>query len=107
VDYIPFAFPTGITKNPEIKPDNYEYFNVYPNPLNPEILLKFNLQNSGYVSIFVFDLAGREISQIESGFLNSGIHERNWNSKGLSSGVYIIRLKTQDNILAKRVAVIK
>jgi hypothetical protein len=90
-----------------IRPDDYEYLNVYPNPFNPEILLRFNLKNPGYVSINVFDIAGREISQIAGGFLNAGIHERNWNSKGLSSGVYIIRLETPNKIHAKRVAVIK
>lgn len=107
VDYIPFAFATGIPVNLEIKPDNFEYLSVYPNPFNPEMFLRFNIKNSGYVRIKVFDIAGREISQIADGFFNAGIHERNWNSKGLSSGVYIIRLETPNNILAKRVAVIK
>jgi hypothetical protein len=107
VDYIPFVSPTGMTINPEVKIDYYEYLNVYPNPFNPDVLLRFNLKNPGYVRIKVFDIAGREISQIAGGLLNAGIHERNWNSKGLSSGVYIIRLETPDNILAKRVAIIK
>lgn len=107
VDYIPFAFPTGISVNTELKPDNYEYLNVYPNPFNPEILIRFSLKNSGFARIKVFDITGREITQISGGFFNAGSHERNWNSKGLSSGVYIIRLETPNNILAKRIAVIK
>jgi hypothetical protein len=107
VDYIPFAFLTGIKINPEFKIDNYEYLNVYPNPFNPEMLLRFNLKNPGYVRIKVFDITGREVSVISNEYLNAGIHEKNWNSKGLSSSVYIIRLETPNNILSKRVAVIK
>jgi hypothetical protein len=107
VDYIPFAYLTGKIINPEVKIDNYEYLNVYPNPFNPEMLIRFNLKNSGYVRIKVFDITGREISVILNEFLKAGIQEKNWNSKGLSSGVYIIRLETPGNIMSKRVAVIK
>lgn len=106
VDYMPIRILTGVVNNP-VKIDNYEFMNIYPNPFNPEVLIKFRIKTDGYTRIRVYDLLGREVFLIANEYLRAGEYERNWLSKGLPSSVYIIRLETQNSNIAKRVAIVK
>ncbi len=70
----------------------------YPNPLNSTTTIKYELRKSGYVTIKVFNLDGHEVETLMDGFQLSGVYEIEWNSEGLSSGVYIYRLQTDKSI---------
>ncbi len=107
VDYMPIRIITGVVSNPPVKVDTYEFMNIYPNPFNPEVLIKFRIKTDGFTRIRVYDLLGREVYVIANEFLRAGEYERNWLSKGLPSSIYIVRLETQNNNIAKRVAIVK
>jgi hypothetical protein len=106
VDYLPIRTLTSIG-NPVIKVDTYEFLDLYPNPFNPEVTIKFRIKNDGFTRIRIYDLLGREVMQIANEYLKAGEYERNWISKGLASSVYIVRLETSLNTYAKRIAVVK
>jgi hypothetical protein len=106
VDYLPLRTLTGII-NPVVKIDGYEFLDLYPNPFNPEVTIKFRIKNDGFTRIRIYDLLGREVMQIANEYLRAGEYERNWISKGLASSVYIVRLETSLNTYAKRIAVVK
>jgi hypothetical protein len=44
------------------------------------------------VSLKVFDTLGREVSTLLSKELSAGTYSRQWNTAGLSSGIYLYRL---------------
>lgn len=104
---MPIRIITGVVSNPPVKVDTYEFMNIYPNPFNPEVLIKFRIKTDGFTRIRVYDLLGREVYVIANEFLRAGEYERNWLSKGLPSSIYIVRLETQNNNIAKRVAIVK
>ena len=106
VDYIPISTITGIG-NTQIRIDSYEMLEVFPNPYNPSVTIKFNIHTPGFVKMRVYDMLGREVHSILNENLQSGTYERNWNSANLASGIYIISLVTQERTFAKRIAVIK
>jgi hypothetical protein len=106
VDFMPIAGPTAITYNPVVV-DSYEFLDVYPNPFNPEVNIKFRIKNDGVTRIRIYDLLGREVFTVANEFLKAGEYEKNWISKGLPSSVYIIRLETSTSNFAKRVAIVK
>lgn len=106
VDFLPIKTLTGII-NPVVKIDGYEFLDLYPNPFNPEVTIKFRIKNDGFIRIRIYDLLGREVMQIANEYLTAGEYERNWISKGLASSVYIVRLETSLNTYAKRIAVVK
>jgi len=63
---------------------DYKLFNAYPNPFNPSTNIRFQIPNSengkwkmenGFVSLKVYDVTGKEVSTLVSGFLNPGIYE--------------------------------
>jgi len=80
---------------------------IYPNPFNPEVLIKFRIKTDGYTRIRVYDLLGREVYVIANEYMRAGEYERNWLSRGLPSSVYVVRLETQTSNIAKRVAIVK
>jgi len=106
VDHLPIRTTTGIV-NPVVKVDGYEFLDLYPNPFNPEVTIKFRIKNDGYTRIRIYDLLGREVMQIANEYMKAGEYERNWISKGLASSVYIVRLETSLSSYSKRIAVVK
>ncbi len=71
---------------------------VFPNPFNPQTEISFSLPASSEVTLSIYDLRGRKIDTLVSGFLTAGTHTVKWdsrNSEGRSqaSGVYFCKLK--------------
>ena len=67
----------------------------YPNPFNGNTMISFSLQEAGNVDVTVYDVLGRQVSRIYSGYLPSGIHQYAWpaaNEQTPKSGVYYYRL---------------
>ncbi len=106
VDFLPIGGPTVVTGNPVVA-NSFEFLDVYPNPFNPEVMIKFRIANDGVTRIRIYDLLGREIYTVANEFLKAGEYERNWISSGLPSSVYIVRLETAVNSYAKRIAIVK
>jgi flagellar hook assembly protein FlgD len=83
-----------------------------PNPFNPSTTIRFDLARTGYASLEVYDLSGRHVRTLDSGYLSAGQHWALWNGqdehgKTVASGVYFLRLSGQDFVKTQRVALIK
>jgi len=79
----------------------------YPNPFNPNTQFHYSLTNTENIYLAIYDLLGREIYTIHSGLQRKGAHNVQWtgvNNQGdlVPSGVYICRLKTEVEILSKK-----
>jgi len=66
----------------------------YPNPFNPSTIISYDLPRSGLVSLKVYDLYGREVATLVDGARAAGRHQETFDGRGLASGVYFVRLKT-------------
>ena len=64
----------------------------YPNPFNPTTKIRFDLGRDARVELKVYDVLGREVSQVVSGDRPGGAHEVLFDGTDLSSGVYYYRL---------------
>jgi hypothetical protein len=71
----------------------FELQQNYPNPFNPSTTISFNLPAASFVSLRIFDLMGREVSEVISEEMPSGYHQKEWDASGLSSGIYFYRLQ--------------
>ncbi|KAB2840663.1 MAG: T9SS type A sorting domain-containing protein, partial [Melioribacteraceae bacterium] len=71
----------------------FELFQNYPNPFNPTTTIRYQIQNSGFVSLKVFDAIGQEVATLVGETKSSGVHEVTFNGSNLSSGVYVYRLQ--------------
>lgn len=85
----------GILSAVEQAPENYALaLRAYPNPFNPVTQLEVTLPQAGEISVDVFDLLGRHVASIASGFKEAGRHTYTLNADHLPSGMYWARLST-------------
>lgn len=85
---------SGISNNSTVT--EYNLYQNFPNPFNPSTSIKFDIAKSGYVSLNVYDMSGKEIRTLVNGYRQGGNYEVNFNAEGLSSGIYYCRLQTAD-----------
>lgn len=72
---------------------------AFPNPFSKSIAIQFELQNSANVSLEIYDLNGRLVTQlIENQRFNKGISETIWDADQILNGVYLGQLKVEDKI---------
>ncbi|HLP17736.1 MAG TPA: carbohydrate-binding protein, partial [Bacteroidota bacterium] len=64
----------------------------YPNPFNPSTTFSFVLPSRSFLTLGVYDVLGRKVSQVLSEELPAGSYTRQWNAEGLPSGFYFYRL---------------
>jgi len=64
----------------------------YPNPFNPSTVISYSLNGSGYVSLKIYDVTGREVASLVNEYQMTGSHTANFNASNLSSGVYYYSL---------------
>lgn len=64
-----------------------------PNPFNSSITLRYGLMDEGEVSLTIYDLSGREVKRLRSGYQTAGFQSFVWNADELPSGLYIARLE--------------
>jgi hypothetical protein len=85
---------------------------AYPNPFNPTTVISYNLPQAGFVNLKVYDLMGREIRNLSSGFENAGMNSAMWDAKDnqgniVSSGVYIYRLEAAGQAQSNKLILLK
>jgi YVTN family beta-propeller protein len=64
----------------------------YPNPFNPFTTIKFSLSQRSYVTLTVYDVAGREVARLVDEVLFPGQYQITFDGMALNSGVYFYRL---------------
>ena len=88
-----FEGPTQIDKDPPQPPQNLRIFNCYPNPFNPDTVLEFVLNRGNKVKLEIFNILGKKVDTLVTGFQNSGIHRKHWRPQNLPAGIYFARIQ--------------
>jgi hypothetical protein len=98
--------------DPAAVPLKFSLNQNYPNPFNARTLISFTLPSSGQTGLTVYDLLGRRIRVLHSGYLSAGEHSLVWdgtNQSGaiVSSGVYFYRLESVGGAKTMRMLLLK
>ncbi len=86
---------TGIEPGPGVDPS----LAAAPNPFSVASDISFEMLSSGYANLKVFDLGGRLVVTLESGFLPAGTHTVSWDGLDGSGGrvfpgCYLVRFES-------------
>ncbi len=79
----------------------------YPNPFNPITIISYSLPQKGHAEIKVFDVLGREISELVNENKEKGIYKIEFDGSSLASGLYIITLKAGSIFKSSKMLLIK
>ena len=85
------------------------YFNAsnYPNPFNPLTTISYNLPQSTYVTISVYDRLGRQVQILVDQNQDSGQHSVDFNASEYPSGIYFYRIKTSEKTEVRKMLLTK
>jgi hypothetical protein len=97
----------GINQISSIVPDKYNLYQNYPNPFNPETNINFDIPKSGIVKLKIYNILGKEVQTLHSGFLTAGKYEFKFNGSELSSGLYFYKLETGNFMQIMKMVLIK
>jgi photosystem II stability/assembly factor-like uncharacterized protein len=79
----------------------------YPNPFNPTTSIKWQMPESGFVTLKIYDVLDREITTLVNEELSAGKHETSFDASQLSSGIYFYQIKAGNFIQTKKMILIK
>jgi len=105
--FIPPDEPVGIHTTSTNVPDKFSLHQNYPNPFNPATTIKFDIRNSAFTKLSVFDVLGREIQTLVNEELKTGSYSLVFDGSEYNSGVYFYRLSSGDFTETKRMLLIK
>jgi len=83
--------PVGIRNISQLV-DSYQLAQNFPNPFNPTTKIKYALPVSGFVTLKIYDLLGREVKMLINQSSAPGTFIVDFNASELSSGVYFYRI---------------
>ncbi|MEJ2637798.1 MAG: T9SS type A sorting domain-containing protein, partial [Calditrichia bacterium] len=79
----------------------------YPNPFNAQTIIKYYLPVSDFVEVAIYDITGRKMETLESGYIRSGEHRVAWNAADYASGIYVYKLITSEGTVSRKCMLIK
>lgn len=101
-----YELPIGIIPNSNIVSD-YLLQQNYPNPFNPVTKIRFDIPESRFSVLKVFNIIGEEVTTLVNEKLNIGSYEVIFNGSNLPSGVYFYRLTSGDFTQERKMVLVK
>ncbi|MCU0371687.1 MAG: T9SS type A sorting domain-containing protein [Ignavibacteria bacterium] len=82
------SIPTAVQNESGEMPKEYYLNQNYPNPFNPVTRIDFGVSKQAFVSIIVYDMAGRRVSRLINGNYTPGNYHVMFDAGNLPSGIY-------------------
>ncbi|SVB53111.1 uncharacterized protein METZ01_LOCUS205965, partial [marine metagenome] len=96
---------------PSSSSSTFSLLPAFPNPFNSTTTLRYILPQDAFVTLTVFDMFGREITQLVNADQASGFNSLQWNAtdhygKPVSAGVYLYRIRTDSFVQTKKMVLL-
>ncbi len=88
-------------------PQKFQLQQNYPNPFNPTTVISYTIPKSSFVTLKVYNALGQEVATLVNGVKSANTYNVQFDASGLASGIYIYQLKTGNNILSKKMVLMK
>ncbi len=84
----------------------------HPNPFNPDTEIRFELLQTGWAALEIYQISGQRVASLHEGTLESGEHFFRWDGRDsegreLVSGVYLYRLRSEQFDETRKMTLIK
>lgn len=88
-------------------PAGFSLSQNYPNPFNPTTVIGFQIPAAGFISLKIYDINGKELSELVNENLKAGEYKVNFDGKSLPSGIYFYKLATDNFTQTKKMLLVK
>ena len=112
LDFEIYSFTLDVAHDSNAIPTRYALYPNHPNPFNPATTIRFDLPRDTELILAVYDVLGREVYQILSGYAMAGHHRelfygRDRNGRVVPSGLYFARLSTPDFVKSVKMILLR
>jgi hypothetical protein len=93
-------------------PDTYSLHQNFPNPFNPITTLRYDLPEDASVIISIYDMLGREVTQLVNTTQEAGFKSVQWDAtdsmgRPVSAGVYLYQIHAGEFVQTKKMVLLK
>ena len=88
-------------------PEQFSLEQNYPNPFNPTTTIRFGLDVQDHVQLDVFNILGQKVHTLVNENRTAGWHRVSFDASRLSSGTYFYRLIIGQNVITRKMTLIK
>ncbi len=90
----------------------YAVMSNYPNPFNPQTTISYELNVGGNMELAVYNMLGQQIVSLANGFVEAGDYNMVWNSvdangNEVSSGIYLLKLTTENQVVSNKITLLR
>ena len=101
-----------ILQKNSVLPHSYALHQNFPNPFNPVTSLRYDLPEQSFVTLTIYDLIGREITQLVNTTQEAGFRSVQWDAtdsfgKPVSAGIYLYKITTGKFVQTKKMVLVK
>ncbi len=101
------AVVTGIETVEGETPTQIRLEQNFPNPFNPSTTFEYSLDRRLDVKVRVYDVLGRVVATLVDGVQPAATYRVTFDAGDLASGLYIYRLETPNQVITRRMVLIK
>ena len=88
-------------------PEEPSLWPAMPNPFLGATRLRYELPDAQHARVRVFDVLGREVARLADGEHEAGRHTLTFDGRGLSAGIYIVRMELADRAFTRQITLIR
>jgi hypothetical protein len=88
------AYGNSLSVEDVLSANNIFGLKTSPNPFNTNTSIEFNMPNSAYVKISVYNILGVHITTLVDGVTEAGKQTINWNAQNIEAGLYFCKLES-------------
>ena len=79
----------------------------FPNPFNASTTITYEVHESEYIRLSIWDLSGQSIEELVNGIQDPGVYEVHFNANDLPSGTYFVRMQTPEGLQSSKMILMK
>jgi len=91
----------------ESRPTEFMLYQNYPNPFNPSTIITYQIKESDFVQLKVYDVLCHEVALLVDKVQPAGYYQITFNGNNLSGGIYFYRLQTGNYVDVKKMVLVK
>ena len=77
------------------------------NPFNPNTQIDFVVPKTANVQLQIYNILGQKVQTLKNERMGPGYYSVTFEANSLSSGVYIYQLQMENNVITKRMLLLK